>query len=83
MSIPKEVKRVTTQVLQEMKSNKEKIAMLTAYDYSMAKILDAAGMDIKRGTKILHSHGATFDVPAWKAFPPRAVPFHVSFFTFG
>ncbi len=46
MSIHKEVKRVTTQVLLEMKTNKEKIAMLTAYDYSMAKILDAAGMDI-------------------------------------
>jgi 3-methyl-2-oxobutanoate hydroxymethyltransferase len=46
MSVNKEVKRITTQVLLEMKSNHEKIAMLTAYDYSMAKILDAAGMDI-------------------------------------
>lgn len=46
MSIHKEIKRVTTQVLQEMKANKEKIAMLTAYDFSMAKVLDAAGMDI-------------------------------------
>lgn len=46
MSVHKEIKRVTTQVLLEMKANKEKIAMLTAYDFSMAKILDAAGMDI-------------------------------------
>ncbi|MEP7320626.1 MAG: 3-methyl-2-oxobutanoate hydroxymethyltransferase [Saprospiraceae bacterium] len=46
MSTHKEIKRVTTQVLLEMKSNKEKIAMLTAYDFSMAKILDAAGIEI-------------------------------------
>ncbi len=46
MSVHKEVKRVTTQVLLEMKANNEKISMLTAYDYSMAKILDAAGIDI-------------------------------------
>ena len=46
MSVHKEIKRITTQVLLEMKARKEKIAMLTAYDYSMAKIFDAAGMDI-------------------------------------
>lgn len=40
------VKRVTTQVLMNMKKNGEKIAMLTAYDYSMAKILDDAGIDV-------------------------------------
>ena len=39
-------KRVTTHVLQEMKNNGEKISMLTSYDYSMAKIVDAAGIDI-------------------------------------
>ncbi|UCH15175.1 MAG: 3-methyl-2-oxobutanoate hydroxymethyltransferase [Bacteroidales bacterium] len=39
-------KRITTHVLQEMKNRKEKIAMLTAYDYSMAKIIDRAGMDV-------------------------------------
>jgi 3-methyl-2-oxobutanoate hydroxymethyltransferase len=42
----KEIKRITTHVLQAMKEKGEKIAMLTAYDYSMAKILDAAGIDI-------------------------------------
>lgn len=40
------VKRITTHVLQEMKSRGEKISMLTAYDFSMAGILDAAGLDI-------------------------------------
>jgi 3-methyl-2-oxobutanoate hydroxymethyltransferase len=39
-------KRITTHVLQEMKVRKEKIAMLTAYDYSMAKIIDSAGIDV-------------------------------------
>jgi len=40
------VKRVTTQVLMDMKKNGEKIAMLTAYDFSMARILDDAGIDV-------------------------------------
>lgn len=42
----KDVKRVTTHVLHAMKANGEKISMLTAYDYSMARILDAAGVDV-------------------------------------
>jgi 3-methyl-2-oxobutanoate hydroxymethyltransferase len=46
MSVHKEVKRITTHTLQEMKNSGEKIAMLTAYDYSMAAIVDDAGMDI-------------------------------------
>src|ERR1700749_2295142 len=46
MSVHKEVKRITTNTLQEMKNKGEKITMLTAYDYSMAAIVDAAGMDI-------------------------------------
>lgn len=46
MSVNKEIKRVTTNSLQEMKKRGEKIAMLTAYDYSMATIVDEAGMDI-------------------------------------
>jgi 3-methyl-2-oxobutanoate hydroxymethyltransferase len=39
-------RRVTTHTLQEMKTRGEKIAMLTAYDYSLAKILDRAGIDV-------------------------------------
>jgi len=46
MSVNREVKRITTHILQEMKNRGEKIAMLTAYDYSMATIVDNAGMDI-------------------------------------
>lgn len=46
MSQHKEIKRVTTHVLQEMKNRGEKISMLTAYDYSMASIVDQAGMDV-------------------------------------
>ncbi|PXX99082.1 3-methyl-2-oxobutanoate hydroxymethyltransferase [Marinifilum breve] len=47
MSIHKEsVKRVTTHVLSEMKLKGEKISMLTSYDYSMAAIVDRAGIDV-------------------------------------
>lgn len=46
MSVNKEVKRITTHILQAMKQRGEKIAMLTAYDYSMATILDDAGLDV-------------------------------------
>lgn len=42
----KEITRITTHVLQEMKERGEKISMLTAYDYSMAKILDEAKIDV-------------------------------------
>jgi 3-methyl-2-oxobutanoate hydroxymethyltransferase len=41
-----EIKRVTTHQLQEMKNRGEKISMLTAYDFSMSKILDNAGIDV-------------------------------------
>jgi 3-methyl-2-oxobutanoate hydroxymethyltransferase len=46
MSVNKEIKRITTNTLQDMKSRGEKISMLTAYDYSMATIVDAAGTDV-------------------------------------
>src|SRR6266704_5470392 len=47
MSVHKqEIKKVTTHQLQEMKNRGEKIAMLTAYDYSMARIIDSAGVDV-------------------------------------
>lgn len=42
----KQYKRVTVKSLVEMKSNGEKISMLTAYDYTMAKIVDSAGIDV-------------------------------------
>ncbi|CAG5078728.1 3-methyl-2-oxobutanoate hydroxymethyltransferase [Parvicella tangerina] len=46
MSTHIEVKRVTTHILQEMKARGEKISMLTAYDYTMGRIVDQAGMDV-------------------------------------
>ena len=46
MSQHKEVKRVTTNTLQKMKQAGEKIAMLTAYDYSFARLFDEAGIDV-------------------------------------
>jgi len=46
MSIHKDVKRVTTHTLQEMKQHGEKIAMLTSYDFSMGRIVDGAGIDV-------------------------------------
>ena len=46
MSVHKEIKRVTTHTLQAMKTKGEKIAMLTSYDYSMARIVDEAGVDV-------------------------------------
>lgn len=46
MSISKEVKRITVHTLRQMKESGEKIAMLTAYDYSMARILDDAGIEV-------------------------------------
>lgn len=42
----KEYKKITTHTLQEMKQKGEKIAMLTAYDFTMAKIIDHAGIDV-------------------------------------
>ncbi len=41
-----QVTKVTTHVLQEMKLREQKISMLTAYDYSMARIVDSAGIDV-------------------------------------
>ncbi|MFT4662923.1 MAG: 3-methyl-2-oxobutanoate hydroxymethyltransferase [Patiriisocius sp.] len=46
MSVHKEAKRITTKTLQKMKKAGEKISMLTAYDYSMARIVDQAGIDV-------------------------------------
>ncbi|MDB0011699.1 3-methyl-2-oxobutanoate hydroxymethyltransferase [Crocinitomicaceae bacterium] len=46
MSVHKNVKKVTTHTLQEMKNSGEKISMLTGYDFSMARIIDSAGIDV-------------------------------------
>ncbi len=46
MSVHREIKKVTTNTLLEMKRRGEKISMLTAYDYTLAKIIDDAGIDV-------------------------------------
>lgn len=46
MSVHKNVKKVTTNVIQNMKNDGEKITMLTGYDFSMARIIDTAGIDV-------------------------------------
>ncbi len=46
MSVRKDYKKITTNTLQEMKQHGEKISMLTAYDYTLARIVDGAGIDI-------------------------------------
>src|ERR1700676_1228197 len=46
MPVNKEIKKVTTNTLQKMKASGEKISMLTAYDFSFAKIIDGAGVDV-------------------------------------
>ena len=45
-TVKKDYKRVTTNTLSEMKRNGDKISMLTAYDYTLARIIDGAGIDI-------------------------------------
>ncbi len=46
MSVHTELKKITTHTLLEMKKSGEKISMLTAYDFSLARIIDDAGMDV-------------------------------------
>ena len=62
----KSVKKVTTNVLQEMKRKGEKISMLTAYDYTMAKIVDHAGIDVilvgDSASNVMHGHETTLPI---------------------
>lgn len=46
MSVHTASRRVTTQIIRNMKASGEKVAMLTAYDFTLARLLDAAGIDI-------------------------------------
>ena len=59
-------RRVTTASLARMKSRGEKIAMLTAYDYSFARILDEAGLDAllvgDSASNVIHGHETTLPI---------------------
>jgi 3-methyl-2-oxobutanoate hydroxymethyltransferase len=62
----KEIKKVTTHQLQEMKHRGEKISMLTAYDYSYAKIIDDAGIDAilvgDSASNVMAGHDSTLPI---------------------
>lgn len=66
MSVHKEYKKITTHSLQEMKIKGEKISMLTAYDYSMAKIFDEAKIDVllvgDSASNVMHGHETTLPI---------------------
>ena len=66
MPVRKEVRKVTTHVLLEMKERGEKISMLTAYDYTMAKILDNSGIDVilvgDSASNIMAGHETTLPI---------------------
>lgn len=61
-----DVKKITTRVLQAMKENNRKISMLTAYDYSFAKMLDSAGVDVilvgDSASNVIHGHETTLPI---------------------
>ena len=60
------VTKVTTHILQEMKFKGEKIAMLTAYDYSFARILDNTGIDVilvgDSASNVMAGHASTLPI---------------------
>lgn len=66
MSVNKEIKKVTTHTLQKMKAAGEKISMLTAYDFSFAKIFDQAGIDIilvgDSASNVMAGHDSTIPI---------------------
>ena len=66
MSAHKNVKKVTTHVLQEMKHAGEKITMLTGYDFSMARIIDTAGIDVilvgDSASNVMSGHETTLPI---------------------
>ncbi len=66
MTADKELKKVTTNTLQKMKAAGEKIAMITAYDFSFAKLFDLAGIDIilvgDSASNVMAGHATTLPI---------------------
>ena len=66
MSVNKQIKKVTTNTLQRLKVNGEKISMITAYDFSFAKLFDAAGIDVilvgDSASNVMAGHESTLPI---------------------
>ena len=66
MSVHSTIKKVTTNTLQKLKSNDEKISMITAYDFSFAKLFDSAGVDVilvgDSASNVMAGHESTLPI---------------------
>ncbi len=66
MSVNKQIKKVTTNTLVKLKINGEKISMITAYDFSFAKLFDAAGIDVilvgDSASNVMAGHESTLPI---------------------
>ena len=66
MSVNKVIKKVTTNTLLRLKANNEKISMITAYDFSFAKLFDSAGIDVilvgDSASNVMAGHESTLPI---------------------
>ncbi len=66
MSVNKQIRKVTTNTLQKLKANDEKISMITAYDFSFAKLFDQAGIDVilvgDSASNVMAGHDSTLPI---------------------
>lgn len=66
MSVNKQIRKVTTNTLQKLKATEEKISMITAYDFSFAKLFDAAGIDVilvgDSASNVMAGHESTLPI---------------------
>ena len=66
MSVNKQIRKVTTNTLQRLKANGEKISMITAYDFSFAKLFDQAGIDVilvgDSASNVMAGHDSTLPI---------------------
>ena len=66
MSVNKQIRKVTTNTLQQLKTNSEKISMITAYDFSFARLFDRAGIDVilvgDSASNVMAGHDSTLPI---------------------